>query len=172
MHMIGYSCVLNGSEVHSWRGKPAYFEYRDGNGNLIFRFKGSRLKSSIRGIDGNAYQIVERNEIDRPTRYHSRGSDTSSFDGSKTVVDPNWTGISVANAKQQRKADIRRTVAEKLRDTDQDVLRALELSLSIPGPVATRRAALRQRAQQMMADIDALSTLAEIENYTEVNWPE
>jgi len=171
MTKIGYSCILDGVEVHHWGGTPSYFEYRGAGGTLVFKFKNTRLKSKTQGLDGRFYAIVERHRIDRPTRFHSEGTATVVFDGTKTVVDPKWMPATLAEAKTQRKAEIRQHALERLGPTDPDVLRALELRLNVPIPVATRRAAIRQQAQNMANDVDALSSIEAVDAYAESNWP-
>ena len=164
MTKIGWSAVLNGQEVHSWNGKPFIFEYRNNDGGLVFRFKSSRLKSQIRGLDKNVYQIVERFRVHRPTKYHEKGTQSISFDGTKVTVDPNWTAsLTLPQAKVARKNELRERAKEQLENTDWRVIQALELGNAIPAQVQMRRAAIRSRVVEMEAEIDALTTLEELD---------
>lgn len=180
MAQIGYSVVLGTTEVHSWAGLPAYPEYQDRTGKVILKFKASRLKPTMKGTDGNTYKIVERHNVDRPTRYHNEGVESVSFDGTKTVADQNWAeGSTVAQAKVLRKADIDASMRARLAPSDPVVLEGLELANAfsqafdnLPTGLLTLRQSIRDHADTLKAEIDLLTTLVAIDAYAEHDWPQ
>lgn len=180
MKKIGYSLILNASEVHFWNGLVGMMEYRDGSGKLIMRFQGSRMKTQLKGTDGNTYQIVERYRVEHPSRYHIEGVESISFDGTKTIVDPNWTpSHTLEEAKAERKAEVQAAMRQELFDTIEDVMVAFETAgnfgqakSAISSIIVTKRADIRAHAVTLESQIDALLTLVKVDEFVIDGWPE
>jgi hypothetical protein len=166
MENIGLSLVLDGVEVASWNGAPGRIEYRNGKG-LHLRLEAPTL-GDYKGLDGNTYTLASRLRVPRPTKFHSAGAETVAFDGVSTVVDANYVPMSITDARDQLKAQVKQTAKQALSSTDWMVVRQAEDStLPIPPATIAARQAARQHSNALEAEIDALNTLTDLDAWVE-----
>ena len=125
------------------------------------------------------YEVVEDNTNLKDKEYYNNGSETFTFaDGVATKSFEEATAKSLDDVtdedgnvtrglKYSHKLTINQQAAGKLQPTDWYVLRATDGGTAVPANIATYRAAIRTKANEMctaidaVADVDALAALYE-----------
>ncbi len=115
---------------------------------------------------------VERN---RPgaTKFHTKKGESEARNGSKTIVTETFGALTVSQAKARLITQIKRSAGERLSETDWQVLRSVEESeRTVPAPIKAQRTAIRSHSNSLEAQVNALTTLAELDAWQESGWPE
>lgn len=164
---IGYSLVVGGAEVASWGGLPGRLEYRDSAGVLQLRLEAPAM-GDYEGNDGRVYSFVTRVKVQPETRFHRpTGPETTTVIDGQVVVDPGFAAMSVDDARAEVHANLRQATGNQLSETDWLVVRGME-----PGGKAatvaqiTARQDIRDKGNSLGSDIDAMTTLADLEAWT------
>ena len=126
--------------------------------------------------DYGVYEVVQNNTNLKDGAYYNNGTSTYTFAGdtvtltyssapAKDIDDVTVDGITTDGLKTQHKATIKSQAHGLLSDTDWYTSRKAEAGTAIPGAVATYRAAVRTKENDMKtlignaADVDALAAL-------------
>ena len=157
---IGHSLLLSGTEVTSWNGMPGRLEYRDSDGVLQLRLEAPSL-GDYEGKDGKTYSLVERLFVEAPSVFHEpTGPETVSVVDGQVVVDPSYTGPTVAEARTQVKERIQKVTHGLLQETDWLVIRDMEADgKEISAEQLQSRRTIRASASTLEAEVDLLDTL-------------
>jgi hypothetical protein len=164
--IIGYSLieVATSNELATTRTLPHRFHVPG-----VVRMDADKV--GLTDVDGN-YIVAERHSVDRPTRFHTPGVETVSYDGEKIIVDPNFTAPAVADVQVRIKAEILQYARGILNETDWMSLRASEdTNKPTPTSIKSSRRAVRVHSGTLQTEIDTLTTLAQLDAWVQHDWP-
>ena len=108
------------------------------------------------------YEIIQDNTNFKDPSYYTNGSESITWDSSARTVTKalaSATAKDLATLKNQKKDEINGQAAGILSPTDWMVVRAAEGGTAVPSSTATKRAAVRTKANAMCVQIDAASDI-------------
>lgn len=118
------------------------------------------------------HKVVVRHEVLPTSKQDVHGIRTTSFDGVKVIENPNYTAASLDTVRAAALRELNLFAQHVLSKTDHHVLLFAEDSRNeIPPAVITSRAATRAHLVAAETDVQALTTVAEIEAYRANPWP-
>ena len=152
------------SVVQEWTTLPERIHIKD-----VFS-----VSPAVKGTQEGHFKIVEvKVKDDRPTKFHTKQSEVETVKGDDLEVSATYDNPTVDDAKTKLKREIKKDSRDLLAKTDWYVTRFVELPAKvIPQNIQDKRAAIRKHANDLVAEVDALTTLAELDAWKETNWPD
>ena len=123
------------------------------------------------------YEIIQDNTNFKDPSYYTNGSESFTWDSSARTVTKAFasaTAQTLADLKTAHKTSINQQAGSILQPTDWMVVRAAEGGTAVPSSTATKRAAVRTKANAMCVQIDAASdvdALAALYVYNDAETP-
>lgn len=123
--------------------------------------------------DRPTHKMVERNRIDRPSRFHVAGTESISFDGEKVTVDPGWSVMTIEAARAIVLSEIRAHAGTLIYPSDWMVLRQVsEPGKPVPQAVRAFRKAVRDHCETLEAEVSGIGSVAALASWRQHDWPE